>query len=49
MLRKAWSPHGVEVKYMIVPDSHHFQAYEALADRDSGMFNAAKSLVISGK
>ncbi len=39
-LKQAWAHTDVEVRYMRIPNSHHFQAFEALADMNSEIFKA---------
>ncbi|MBL6928201.1 MAG: alpha/beta hydrolase [Rhodospirillales bacterium] len=44
-LRKAWEPFGVPITILPLPGCHHLSAFEALADRNSALFQATLSLM----
>ena len=48
-LQENWAQYGIDVDYLNVPNCHHFQVYEQLADRNSELFRATQRLIFGSK
>jgi arylformamidase len=44
-LSRAWRPFAAPITLMTLPDRHHLNAFEAIADGDSDLFRATLSLI----